>query len=49
FDLAGVKDVWAFTKGDSRTTLNFILAAIHALENTAKMRVSDDIARKLER
>lgn len=31
--LAGIKDVWTFTKGDTRTTLNFALATYNALRN----------------
>ncbi|MFN3804860.1 MAG: 30S ribosomal protein S5 [Pyrobaculum sp.] len=32
--LAGIKDVWTTTRGDTRTTLNFALAAFAALRNT---------------
>jgi len=32
--LAGIKDVWTKTRGDTRTTLNFALAVFNALRNT---------------
>ncbi|MCX8172580.1 MAG: 30S ribosomal protein S5, partial [Archaeoglobaceae archaeon] len=33
-ELAGVKDVWSFTSGETRTTLNFALATFDALKKT---------------
>ncbi len=33
---AGIKDVWTFTKGETRTTLNFVSATYEALKNTYK-------------
>ena len=45
-EFAGIKDVWSRTAGATKTTLNFALAAIDALSNTAKMRVSEEISRK---
>ncbi|MEM3615072.1 MAG: 30S ribosomal protein S5 [Candidatus Methanomethylicia archaeon] len=36
--LAGVEDVWSTTKGESRTTINFVLATYEALKNTNKFR-----------
>lgn len=47
--LAGVRDIWAYTSGNSRTTLNYIRATLDALGNTAKMRVSEEIRRTIER
>lgn len=32
--LAGIKDVWSFTRGETRTTLNFAKAVYIALRNT---------------
>ncbi|MGB9704294.1 MAG: 30S ribosomal protein S5, partial [Pyrobaculum sp.] len=36
--LAGVRDVWTTTRGDTRTTLNFALAVYNALRNTYYFR-----------
>lgn len=47
FRFAGIKDVWAKTKGNTNSTLEFTTAAINALEETNKMRLSEDIKRKL--
>ncbi|MCD6512357.1 MAG: 30S ribosomal protein S5 [Thermoplasmata archaeon] len=33
--LAGIKDVWGFTKGETRTTINYAKAVYNALKNTA--------------
>jgi small subunit ribosomal protein S5 len=45
-EFAGVKDVWANVKGATDTRLNFVRAAIDALEKTTKMKASDVIERK---
>ncbi|MCS7368116.1 MAG: 30S ribosomal protein S5 [archaeon GBS-70-058] len=37
--LAGVQDVWSFTRGETRTTLNFIMATYNALKNTYRFRL----------
>ena len=34
--MAGIKDVWSFTKGDTRTTINFVKATYNALKQTYK-------------
>jgi small subunit ribosomal protein S5 len=49
FRFAGISDVWTETRGSSDTTLNFVKAAVDALSKTAKMRLSNDIKKKLER
>jgi small subunit ribosomal protein S5 len=36
--LAGIQDIWSFTKGGTRTTLNFIMATYNALKNTNRFR-----------
>ncbi|MCS7097003.1 MAG: 30S ribosomal protein S5 [Candidatus Methanomethylicia archaeon] len=36
--LAGIQDIWSFTKGETRTTVNFILATYDALKNTNRIR-----------
>jgi small subunit ribosomal protein S5 len=37
--LAGVKDCWAFTKGKTRTTVNYSKAVFNALSKNVEMRV----------
>ncbi|MHC1626295.1 MAG: 30S ribosomal protein S5 [Methanoculleaceae archaeon] len=37
-ELAGVRDVWAFTRGQTRTTINFAKATFNALEKTSMIR-----------
>jgi small subunit ribosomal protein S5 len=46
---AGISDVWTKVSGATDTTLNFVKAAINALEKTNKMKVSDEIERKGEK
>jgi len=46
-ELAGIRNVWGRTKGRSTIQLNFVQAAIDALSQTAKMKSSRDIERKL--
>lgn len=46
--LAGIKDVWAFTKGETRTTVNFAKATFDALKKIAQMRISKEQEEKLK-
>ena len=46
-EFAGVRNVWSKARGSSATKLNFVKAAIDAPEQTGKVRVSDDIEKKL--
>jgi small subunit ribosomal protein S5 len=39
-ELAGIKDAWLFTKGTTRTTINYAKATFDALKKTSQMRVS---------
>jgi len=39
--MAGIKDVWARTEGETRTTLNFSLAVMDALKQTTRVAMSD--------
>lgn len=39
--MAGIQDVWTRTEGETRTTLNFSLAAMDALKQTTKLALSD--------
>lgn len=43
---AGISDVWTKVSGATDTTLNFVKAAIDALDKTNKMKVSAEIERK---
>jgi len=38
-EMAGYKDVWSRTEGETRTTINFALATYNALKNTTTVRV----------
>ncbi len=42
--LAGVRDVWSFTKGETRTTINFVKATFNALKQTYKLVTPSDWA-----
>jgi small subunit ribosomal protein S5 len=37
--LAGIKDCWTFTKGKTKTTVNYAKAVFNALEKNAEMRI----------
>jgi small subunit ribosomal protein S5 len=43
--LAGVKDCWAFTRGKTKTTVNYSKAVFNALEKNAEMRVMPEAVR----
>jgi small subunit ribosomal protein S5 len=40
--VAGVKDAWGFTKGHTKTTVNYALATFNALKETSSLKVTDD-------
>jgi small subunit ribosomal protein S5 len=42
--LAGIRDVWSFTKGETRTTINFVKATFNALKQTYKLVTPADWA-----
>ncbi len=44
---AGIKDMWGFSKGKTRTTVNYALAVFDALKETSKMRVREEQADEL--
>ena len=46
--LAGIKDVWIFTKGQTRTTINFAKATFDALRKTAGTKVMKEQIEKLK-
>ena len=39
--LSGIKDAWGFTRGETRTTINYAKAVFNALQNTAKLKTTD--------
>ncbi|MCK4456425.1 MAG: 30S ribosomal protein S5 [Thermoplasmata archaeon] len=45
--LAGIKDAWGFTKGHSRTTVNYAFAAFDALKQTGAMKMSEEQSKTL--
>ncbi|MEM0026861.1 MAG: 30S ribosomal protein S5 [Ignisphaera sp.] len=44
--LAGLRDVWTFTKGETRTTINFAKAVYNALKNTNRFVTPVDWGKK---
>ncbi len=46
-ELAGVKDCWAFTKGQTKTIVNYAKAVFDALKKNAEMRISQDEIKKI--
>ncbi|MGQ0535982.1 MAG: 30S ribosomal protein S5 [Methanobacteriota archaeon] len=46
--LAGIKDVWCLTNGQTRTTINFARATFDALLRTSQVRVRDEDKEKLK-
>ena len=45
--LAGVKDCWTFTRGKTKTTVNYAKAVFNALETNANMRIMSKQAAKV--
>jgi small subunit ribosomal protein S5 len=45
---AGIEDAWGFTRGHSKTTVNFVYATYNALAATSKYKVTGDTANKLK-
>ena len=46
--LAGITDAWGFTKGHTKTTVNYALATFHALRQTALLKVRSEQAERLK-
>ncbi len=44
---AGIEDIWAFSKGHTRTTINYGKAVFDALKNTSTMRVGEDQSKNI--
>lgn len=45
--LAGVHDSWGFATGNTKTKVNYCMATFDALRQTAKIRVTDEQAERL--
>ncbi len=45
--LAGVKDCWAFTRGKTKTTVNYAKAVFNSLRENSEMRVMQDEIKKV--
>lgn len=45
--LAGIEDCWAFTKGKTKTTVNYAKAVFNALQENAEMRVLKQQSKKI--
>ncbi len=46
--LAGIKDAWGFTKGHTKTTVNYAIATFDALKKTALLKVRGEQADRLK-
>jgi len=46
-ELAGVKDCWAFTKGHTKTIVNYAKAVFDALKKNAEMRITQNEIKKI--
>ena len=45
--MAGIQDAWGFTRGHTRTTINYAFATFNALQHGSSARVSETQARRL--
>ena len=46
--LAGVKDVWGLTRGQSRTTVNYAKATFNALANVSTFKINEEQRERLK-
>jgi small subunit ribosomal protein S5 len=46
-ELAGIKDCWAFTKGQTKTIVNYAKAVFDALKKNAEMRITQNEIKKI--
>ncbi|MCL2149276.1 MAG: 30S ribosomal protein S5 [Methanomassiliicoccaceae archaeon] len=46
--LAGVHDAWGFATGNTKTKVNYAMATFEALKMTARMRITEEQARRLK-
>jgi len=45
--MAGIEDAWGFTKGHTKTTINYSIAAFEALRMTSQVRITQEQANRL--
>ena len=45
--MAGVEDAWGFTKGHTKTTINYSIAAFEALRQTSSVRITGEQKERL--
>ena len=45
--MAGVEDAWGFTKGHTKTTINYSIAAFEALRQTSSVRITSEQKERL--
>jgi ribosomal protein S5 len=45
-EFAGIQNVWGKAKGNSGNRLNFVRAAVDALAQTTKVKMTEDIEKK---
>jgi small subunit ribosomal protein S5 len=45
--LAGVKDCWTFTKGKTKTTVNYAKAVFNALRENTQTRVTENAIKRI--
>lgn len=46
--MAGIQDAWGFTKGHTKTTVNYSVAAFDALRRIAQLRVTEEQQERLK-
>ncbi|MCL4325411.1 MAG: 30S ribosomal protein S5 [Candidatus Thermoplasmatota archaeon] len=46
--LAGISDVWGFSRGHTKTTVNYALAVFDALKKTSLMKVNESLEHNLK-
>ena len=46
--LAGISDVWGFSRGHTKTTVNYALAVFDALKKTSLMKVNESLEHSLK-
>ncbi len=47
-EMAGIKDAWGFTKGHTKTTINYSIGAFEALRKTSQLRVTGEQRDRLQ-
>ena len=47
-EMAGIKDAWGFTKGHTKTTINYSIGSFEALRKTSQLRVTEEQKARLQ-